>query len=140
MAMPTIANTMWKARDTAIWERAARRSDMDYKLSCVGSGEWGVGADVAKAARRRARPCARRRHGHHAVREGLLPERLLRRAEPKAAEAHPGSARGLRARRRRAHRDEHLRREPQEARELRARGRHREDQHGRGTARPGGGR
>src|SRR2546425_13054022 len=56
MAMPTIANTMWKARDTAIWERAASRSDMHYKLSCVGSGEWGVvpdGAIRVSAAHRR---------------------------------------------------------------------------------------
>src|SRR6266705_3297696 len=54
MAMPTIANTMWNARDTAIWERAARRSDMDYKLN--GAGEWGVVPDGAvriSAAHRR---------------------------------------------------------------------------------------
>jgi hypothetical protein len=31
--MPTTAKMMWKARDTAIWERAARRSDMAGKVS-----------------------------------------------------------------------------------------------------------
>src|SRR2546427_13005986 len=51
MAMPTIANTMWKARDTAIWERAARRSDMDFKLTAWGGGggffRGGPGVPVA---------------------------------------------------------------------------------------------
>ena len=27
--MPTTAKMMWKARETAIWERAARRSDIE---------------------------------------------------------------------------------------------------------------
>src|SRR2546426_12635791 len=51
MAMPTIANTMWKASDTAIWERAARRSDMDFKLAAWGGGggEWGGGLGVPSA-------------------------------------------------------------------------------------------
>src|SRR6266702_6454913 len=33
MAIPMTANTMWKARDTPICERAARRSDMKGKIS-----------------------------------------------------------------------------------------------------------
>src|SRR2546422_7636697 len=33
MAIPMTANTMWKARDTPICERAARRSDMEDRKS-----------------------------------------------------------------------------------------------------------
>jgi hypothetical protein len=33
MPMPTTAKMMWKASETAIWERAARRSDMPGRYS-----------------------------------------------------------------------------------------------------------
>src|SRR2546422_7399735 len=36
MAIPMTANTMWKARDTPICERAARRSDMESKMGRLG--------------------------------------------------------------------------------------------------------
>ena len=59
-----------------------------------------------------ARARLRRRDGHDAVREGRVHQQELRRAEPDAARARVGSASGVRARRRRHHRDQHVRRQP----------------------------
>ena len=62
------------------------------------------------------RPRLRRRDGDDALREGHLPQPLVRRAEPDAAGPRRRGAPGLRPRRRRRHRDEHLRRQSREAR------------------------
>ncbi len=58
--------------------------------------------------------------GTHALREGHLPQPLLRRAEPHPARSRRRGASRLRARRRRRHRDEHVRRQSLQARELRS--------------------
>src|SRR6266511_3083537 len=97
-------------------------------------------ADIPRSPCRRPCPRLRRGHGHHAVRQGLLPERLLRRAEPQAATARAGSARGVRARRRGDPRDEHLRGQPAQAQQLRAGGRDGKDQPHGGRAGAGRGR
>ena len=60
----------------------------------------------------RARARLRRRDGHDALRQGRLPQSLLRRAEPDAAGPRRRRPPGLRARRRRRHRDQHVRRQP----------------------------
>ena len=65
------------------------------------------------------RPRLRRRDGDDAVRARHFPEPLVRRAEPDAAGSGRRSAPGLRARRRRRDRDQHLRRQPREARRVR---------------------
>src|SRR6266702_4739682 len=111
MAIPMTANTMWKARDTPICERAARRSDMKGKISGevreVRGGWWRFVSCITFLLTTDTRG-----DGDHAVLQGLLPERLLRRAEPEAAEAGPGRARGLRPGRSGNPRDQHFRREP----------------------------
>ena len=58
----------------------------------------------------------RRRDGHDAVREGRLRQPLLRVAEPHRAGPGGGGAPGLRAGRRGRGRDEHVRRQPRQAR------------------------
>src|SRR5439155_1718518 len=173
MAIPMTANTMWKARDTPICERAASKSGIGSKIATVrdGGGRWRlwrlvevtheptstilhqpppssticgsfvtflpttdtrgdlrpIAATLNNSLKRqddhhpprpldrRQSPRPRRGDGHHAVLEGLLPQRVLRRAERETAQARPGSARGLRARRGGDPRDQHLRRQPGEA-------------------------
>ena len=63
----------------------------------------------------------RRRDGHDAVRQGRLHQQELRRAEPHAARSRRRGAPGVRPRRRRHHRDEHVRRQPHQARVVRPR-------------------
>src|SRR5207253_9922642 len=169
MAIPMTANTMWKARDTPICERAASKSGIGSKIATVrdGGGRWRLwrlvevtheptstilhqpppssticGSFVTflpttdtrgdlrpiaatlnnslkrqddhhppRSLERRQGPRPRRGDGHHAVFQRFPAQRLLRRAQPEAAEAGAGGARGVRARRRRNPRDQHLRRE-----------------------------
>ena len=96
--------------------------------------------DPPRPPRRRARPRVRRRDGHDALRQGRVHQRLLRRAEPAPAGAGAGGPRGLREGRRRDPGDEHLRRQPREARPLRPRGADRRDQQPRRGAGARGGR
>ena len=67
----------------------------------------------------RARARLRRRDGHDAVRQGRLHQQELRRAEPDAAGSRRRGAPGIRPRRRRRHRDQHVRRQPHQARIVR---------------------
>ena len=65
---------------------------------------------------------------------GRVPQRLLRRAEPQAARPRARHPPGVRPGRRRDHRDEHLRRQPDQAGDARPRRRHRADQRRGGPA------
>ena len=85
---------------------------------------------------RTTRPRLRRRDGDDALRARRVPQPILRRAEPDAAGPGRRSAPVLRPRRRRRDRDQHVRRQPHQALDLRPGGPHRGDQRAGGAARP----
>ena len=68
---------------------------------------------------RSARPRLRWGDGDDALFEGRVHQQELRRAEPVASRARRGGPSGLRPRRRRRRRDQHLRRQPDQARVVR---------------------
>ena len=78
-------------------------------------------ADPLPPGARHPCPRLRRRDGDDAVRARHLPEPIVRRAQPDAAGSRRRSPPGVRAGRRRRHRDQHVRRQPREARRVRPR-------------------
>ena len=141
---PTLAHDTRKRR--AVIRRAFTRDGRDGAVRPEKGGDVGAGAcgklprmsdkavsppvQAVPRAPQRGRGGLRRRHGHDALLPGRLREPLLRRAQPLQPRPRPLDPRGVRRRRRRGDRDEHLRRPPLQARAPRARRPRAKDQPG----------